>query len=54
MVSRRGGHCFLAIPFDVGGSFPLPDMFCLARVRRYGQRQYVVFCFDDQENPKIF
>lgn len=54
LVCRSGEGCFVAIPFDTGSPFPLTDMFCLAHVRRLGQRQYAVFCFDGQENPRLF
>ena len=51
---RSGDRCFLAVPFGVDSPFPLTEMFCLARVRRFGQRLYAVFCFDGEENPKFF
>lgn len=54
LFCRSGECCFLSIPFDVGSPFPLTDMFCLARIRRLGRRQYAVFCFDSQENPRFF
>ena len=54
LVCRGGERCFVAIPFDADSPFPLTEMFCLAHVRRFGQRQYAVFCFDREENPKFF
>ena len=54
LVSRRGEHCFVALPFDARRPFPMTDMFCLARIRRIHQRQYAVFCFDGQEQPEKF
>ena len=49
-----GERCFVALPFDINAPFPLPEMFCLAHVRRIGQRLYAMFCFDSEENPRFF
>jgi len=51
---RCGECCYLAIPFSADTPFPLTDMFCLAHVLWSGKKQYAVFCFDDQENPRFF
>ena len=44
---------YLAIPYDKGKPFPLPTLFCFAHVRPIGEAQYVVYCFDDHENPRF-
>lgn len=53
LVYHGGNRRFVALPFDTGKPFPLTDMFCLARVRRIGQREYAVFCFDREERPVL-
>ena len=54
LFCRSGECCYLAIPFAVSNPFPLTEMFCLAQIQCFGQRQYAVFCFDGQENPRFF
>ena len=43
----------LALPYDSGKPFPLPPMFCLARVRCLGEAWYVVYRFDRREQPVL-
>ena len=45
---------FLAAPFETGKPFPLVELFCFARMRRIGQREYAVFCFDASGQPVFF
>jgi len=42
---------FLAVPYSEKKPFPLPPLFCFARVRRIGGEEYVVFAFDPEEWP---
>lgn len=54
LFCRSGECCYLALPFAVNSPFPLAEMFCLAHIQSSGQKQYAVFCFDSQENPRFF
>lgn len=47
----RSGGCELALPFDEDAPFPLPELFCLARVICLNGRRYAVFYFDDRGRP---
>ena len=51
LTRTEPGVRFLAIPFDCRRPFLLTSLFCFARVRRIGGREYAVFCFDRDENP---
>ena len=43
----------LALPYDSRQAFPLPELFCLARVEKIGDGWYVVYTFDRQGRPVI-
>lgn len=43
----------LALPYEPSQAFPLPELFCLARVKRIGDQYYVVYTFDRQGRPVI-
>ena len=47
--SRR----YVALPYDALRPFPLPALFCLARICRIGGRDYVVYAFDSGERPVL-
>ena len=51
LVCRRGQTVELALPFDPTAPFPLPTLFCLARIRRLHGREWAVFCFTDTGEP---
>ena len=42
---------YVALPFDCRRPFLLTGLFCFARVRRIGGRDYAVFAFDRWEMP---
>ena len=48
---ERRGHGQLAVPFDSRRPFPLPALFCFARVDRIGGELYAVFTFDAGGSP---
>lgn len=45
------GLRFLALPFDCRRPFPLPALFCFARVAEVCGRPCAVFAFDETERP---
>ena len=51
-LSRKVGDVrHLALPYDPGKPFPLPALFCFARLRSIGETAYVVYAFDGQDRP---
>ena len=40
-------------PYDPARPFPLTPLFCFARIRRIGSRDYAVFAFDDRGDPTL-
>jgi hypothetical protein len=51
LAYTEGGARLLAIPYDRRRPFPLPALFCFARIRRIGGRCYAVYAFDAEEKP---
>ena len=50
----RAGDCLqLAVPFDSNRPFPMPSLFCFARIRQIRGREYAIFAFD-RENWPVF
>ena len=49
-VCRRNSRQ-LALPYDAKKPFPLLPWFCFARVCTIGGRLYVLYCFDEKEQP---
>lgn len=43
----------LAFPFQTRRPFPLPVLFCFARIRRLGEGDFAVFSFDEAARPRI-
>ena len=43
----------LALPFPPDGPFPLPELFCLARICIVAGEQRAVFAFDEADRPVI-
>ena len=41
------------LAFPAGNAFPLPELFCFARARRIGGRNYWVFAFDQRQHPVL-
>ena len=52
-LRQQEDHYYLAIPFKVNKPFPLPPLFCLARIIRIAGEECAVFCFDETEWPVI-
>ena len=51
---RQQESChYLALPFGVNRPFPLPPLFCFARILRIGGEDCAVFCFDEAEWPEV-
>ncbi len=46
LCRRRGDGWELALPFPEDGPFPIPELFCLARVAVVSGRRWAVFRFD--------
>ena len=53
LTRQAAGRRDVALPYDAGRPFPLPALFCLARVCRIGGRDYVVYAFDSGERPVL-
>ena len=51
MTGKQGNNRLLALPYDPAKPFPLPPLFCLARVRMIRGKPYVVYAFDEKEWP---
>ena len=51
LISREGERTLLALPYCKTTAFPLPPLFCFARLIRIGGRAYVQYGFDPQERP---
>ncbi|MBO4854001.1 MAG: hypothetical protein J5482_02495 [Oscillospiraceae bacterium] len=51
LIRRRGRTWELALPFDPSAPFPLPTLFCLARIRRLRGGEWAVFRFSDAGEP---
>lgn len=52
-VCRDPSGLSLALPFDERKPFPIPMLFCFARIQRIGGVRCVVYAFDRRENPVI-
>lgn len=52
-MHRTFGGVALAIPFDCKKPFPIPALFCFARIRCVCGVLCAVYAFDDRENPII-
>ena len=52
--TRKGeGSRFVAIPYAKNKPFPLPALFCFARIVEMGEREYAVFAFDERDWPQF-
>lgn len=52
VLTRREGRLHLAaLPWEDRGPFPLPELFCFARVEQIEKQRCVVFAFDDAGEP---
>ena len=50
---RDGALCLLSAPFRPDRPFPIPVLFCLARVERRGGRPWLVWAFDLEGTPVL-
>ncbi len=41
----------LALPYSENAPFPLPELFCLARIETVGGRRCVVYRVDEKNSP---
>ena len=41
----------LALPYSENAPFPLPELFCLARIETVGGRKCVVYRVDEKNSP---
>ena len=48
---QEGKTRLLALPYAQETPFPLPSLFCFARIRTIRDRAYAVYCFDEEERP---
>ena len=48
---QAGDRRYLALPYDPGQPFPIPRLFCFARIQSIEGRSYVVYTFDREERP---
>ena len=50
---RDGALCLLSAPFRPDRPFPIPVLFCLARVESRGGRPWLVWAFDLEGTPVL-
>ena len=50
---KERGLRLLALPFRIGDPFPMPDLFCFARILTIQHRTYAVFAFDGSDFPAM-
>lgn len=53
LLKRDMEGFFLAFPWQSRQKFPLPPLFCLARVENLGEKRYTVFRFSRQGRPEV-
>ena len=53
LTRTEAGRRYAAVPYDPARPFPLTPLFCFARIRRIGSRDYAVFAFDDRGDPTL-
>lgn len=51
LVRFEGEMFLLAFPYDRGKAFPLVPLFCFAEIRPIREQEYVVFAFDQKNQP---
>ena len=51
LVRETEGERLLALPYDEDAPFPLPELFCLARVEEVAHRRCVVYRLDGRNRP---
>lgn len=53
-AAREGTVCRVAIPYDSKQPFPMPQIFCFARVATVSGRRCVLYAFDQNELPVFY
>ena len=51
MVCEAKSGKLLALPYREDAPFPLPELFCLARIETVGGRRCVVYRVDEKNSP---
>ena len=51
MVREEKSGKLLALPYSESAPFPLPELFCLARVERVRGRRCVIYRLDEKKSP---
>ena len=51
LVCERERETLLALPYDEGAPFPLPELFCLAHIGTVDGRKCVVYRVDEKNSP---
>ena len=51
MVREEKSGKLLALPYSESTPFPLPELFCLARIETVGGRKCVVYRVDEKNSP---
>ena len=53
LTRKEGALRLAALPYPVGESFPLTELFCLAEIRQIGGLRYVVYTFSEEGKPVL-
>ena len=48
---ENGGRLELALPYSPARPWPLPELFCFARVEQIGAQPYIIYAFDEKKAP---
>ena len=51
MVREERCGRLLALPYSENAPFPLPELFCLARIETVGGRRCVIYRVDEKNSP---
>ena len=51
MVREEESGKLLALPYSESAPFPLPELFCLARIGTVGGRKCVIYRVDEKNSP---
>lgn len=45
------GRAEYALPYSPAQPWPLPELFCFARVQTIGGQEYIIYAFDEKKAP---
>ena len=45
------GRTEYALPYSPAQPWPLPELFCFARMQSIGERHYIIYAFDEKKTP---